>query len=63
MHRRENHNLIPEWFRKLDEIAKKNKHLEFILPIHPNPNVYKHKDLLHHVNVVRPMEYGDLLNF
>ena len=61
MHRRENHELIPEWFRKLDEIAKNNKHLEFILPIHPNPNVYKHKDLLHHVKVVKPMEYSEFI--
>ena len=61
MHRRENHDLIPEWFRKLDEIAKDNKDLEFILPIHPNPNVYKHKDLLRHVKVVKPMQYDEFI--
>jgi len=61
MHRRENHDLIPEWFRQLDEIAKNNKELEFILPIHPNPNVYKHKKLLRNVNVVKPMQYGDFV--
>jgi UDP-N-acetylglucosamine 2-epimerase (non-hydrolysing) len=61
MHRRENHDLIPEWFRQLDEIAKNNKELEFILPIHPNPNVYKHKKLLRNVNVVKPMQYDDFV--
>ena len=61
MHRRENHDLIPEWFKQLDEIAKNNKELEFILPIHPNPNVYKHKKLLRNVNVIDPMQYGDFV--
>jgi UDP-N-acetylglucosamine 2-epimerase (non-hydrolysing) len=61
MHRRENHHLIPEWFAALDELAAENPGLEFILPIHPNPNVYKHREMLQHVKVVNPMDYKDFV--
>ena len=61
MHRRENHKLIPEWFSKFDKLARDNPELEFILPIHPNPNVTKHRDLLEFVTVVEPMPYAEFL--
>ena len=61
MHRRENHHLIPEWFGELDKIAKTHGDLEFILPIHPNPNVIKHRGLLKHVNVVDALEYDEFI--
>ena len=47
---------------KLYEIAKEYKHLEFILPIHPNPEVRKHIDTLSDVTVVEPMEHGDFIS-
>ena len=61
MHRRENHHLIPEWFKQLDTAAKKHSDLEFILPIHPNPNVSKHRGLLKHVKVVDALEYSEFI--
>jgi len=61
LHRRENHDLMENWFNTLDDIAKKHDHLEFIIPIHPNPNVSKHKDLLTNLTVVDPMSHEDLL--
>ena len=61
MHRRENHELVPQWFAKFDKLARDNPKFEFILPIHPNPNVYKHKDLLKHVKVVPAMPYAEFL--
>lgn len=62
MHRRENHENIHEWFTEINELAKKNTELEFILPLHPNPNVQKHKSILTHVNIVEPLNHEDLLN-
>jgi len=62
MHRRENHERMPEWFAKFDKLAQENPEFEFVLPIHPNPNVKKHAHLLEHVNVVEPMKYNDFLN-
>jgi|TARA_Y100000310_G_scaffold112746_1_gene111258 UDP-N-acetylglucosamine 2-epimerase (non-hydrolysing) len=61
MHRRENHLLLPQWFSEIDKLAQENPELEFILPIHPNPNVQKHRHLLKYVNVVEPMAYDDFL--
>jgi len=62
LHRRENHAIMDQWFRDLDDIAKKYKEdLEFILPIHPNPNVSKHRNILQHVNVVEPLSHDDTM--
>lgn len=62
LHRRENHYWIDKWFIELDKLAKKYSHIEFILPIHPNPNVIQHKNLLQNVKVIEPLKYKDLLN-
>lgn len=62
LHRRENHAKMDLWFKAINELAEDNPSLEFILPLHPNPNVKKHASLLPHVTVIEPMEYSDLLN-
>lgn len=61
MHRRENHDKIDLWFTEINELAKSYPNLEFILPIHPNPNVQKHKSLLTNVTVIEPLGHDDLL--
>jgi UDP-N-acetylglucosamine 2-epimerase len=61
MHRRENHDRINEWFKEINELAKSYPDLEFILPIHPNPNVQKYKELLTNVTVINPLAHSDLL--
>jgi UDP-N-acetylglucosamine 2-epimerase (non-hydrolysing) len=50
LHRRENHHIMDRWFSKIDNMAKKYPHINFILPIHPNPNVQKWKHLLKNIN-------------
>jgi UDP-N-acetylglucosamine 2-epimerase (non-hydrolysing) len=60
LHRRENHEMIDEWFTMINSLAKETN-FEFILPIHPNPNVLAKKDLLTHVNVVEPLSHEDLI--
>jgi UDP-N-acetylglucosamine 2-epimerase len=62
LHRRENHDQIDSWFNAINELAKENPDLEFILPIHPNPNVLKHKDILTNVTITEPMNHDDLIN-
>ena len=61
MHRRENHHIIPEWFSAFDKLAKDNPQYNFIIPLHPNPNVKKYKNLLKHVEVVEPMDYNNFI--
>lgn len=61
LHRRENHDQIDVWFNEINNLAKENPELEFILPIHPNPNVLKHRDILTNVTVIEPLTHSDLL--
>jgi UDP-N-acetylglucosamine 2-epimerase len=62
LHRRENHDKIHEWFETINKIAELYPNYEFILPIHPNPNVKQHSNLLTNVNVVDPLSHEELLN-
>ena len=62
MHRRENHYWMDKWFIEINKLAKKHPELEFILPLHPNPNVQKHKHFLTNVNVIDPLSHPDLLD-
>ncbi len=61
LHRRENHHWMDKWFTNINQLAKLNTDLEFILPIHPNPNVQKHKHLLTNINVINPLSHSELL--
>lgn len=63
LHRRENHTQIERWFKEIDELANENPELEFLLPIHPNPNVKKHQSLLKYVKVVDPLSHSDLIDY
>lgn len=61
LHRKENHHWMDNWFNELNKLAIANPYLEFILPIHPNPNVQKWKHLLTDVNVVEPLEHMNMI--
>lgn len=62
LHRRENLTIIKDFFQIISELAEENKELEFILPIHPNPEVRAYKDILKNVKVVEPLKYKDLID-
>lgn len=61
LHRRENHDIMDQWFKEINQIAINNPDLHFIFPIHPNPNVKKHKDILTHVEIVDPIPHDQLV--
>ena len=61
MHRRENHHNMDDWFKAINVLARDYPRYEFIIPLHPNPNVQKHKHLLTDVEVVKPMSHEELL--
>jgi len=62
LHRRENHHWMDKWFIELESLANKYANLEFILPIHPNPNVQIHSNILNKVKVINPLPHNDLLD-
>ena len=61
LHRRENHDKINNWFEIISQIAIANPNIVYTLPIHPNPNVLKHKDLLKNVNIISALPYDQFL--
>ncbi len=63
LHRRENHAIMDELFDELQNIAVGNPDLEFILPIHPNPNVTRHRSRLkaENIRVISPVGYPEML--
>lgn len=67
LHRRENHGLMVKWFNAINSIAYsetfQHDGLEFVLPIHPNPNVKRHEHLLKHVRVKPPMTHKECLDY
>ena len=63
LHRRENFGeRIVKIFNELNELAIIHKNLEFIFPMHPNPNIQKHKAILKNVKIIKPLKYPDLLS-
>lgn len=62
LHRRENHDIIQEWFESINKLAIEHPNIKFILPIHPNPNVKKYKNILTNVEVIEPLSHNELLD-
>jgi len=62
MHRRENQAQMKDWFLVINHLAGEHPDLEFILPLHPNPNVCKHEYLLRDVTVVDPLPYDKCID-
>jgi len=61
MHRRENHQIIPEWFAEFEKLADDNPQLQFVFISHPNPNVQKHLNKLKSVKVISPLPHHKLI--
>ncbi|MEM1124515.1 MAG: UDP-N-acetylglucosamine 2-epimerase (non-hydrolyzing) [Bacteroidota bacterium] len=58
LHRRENQGeRMVQMFQQLEQLATQHPELEFIFPMHPNPNVQKHRHLLNKVKVMAPLNY------
>jgi len=63
MHRRENHSTMKDWFKQINNIAENHKDLQFYIPLHPNPNVYRHKNLLSNLSVIKPLSHNKFMQF
>jgi UDP-N-acetylglucosamine 2-epimerase (non-hydrolysing) len=61
LHRRNNLSIMKEWFTIINKLAIENPELEFILPIHPNPDIQIHKNCLTHVQVCQPLSHDNLI--
>jgi UDP-N-acetylglucosamine 2-epimerase len=61
LHRRENHDNMDKWFAKINDIAQLFPQFRFVIPLHPNPNVQKHRHLLTKVEVIEPLPHNELM--
>ena len=63
LHRRENHIYMDKLFDEIQLLALGNPDLEIILPIHPNPNIQKHRKRLSasNIRVIDPVGYPEML--
>ena len=63
LHRRDNHELMEKWFQKIEILANKYEDIEFLIPLHPNPNVQKHRGIFNKVKVVESMAHEELIEY
>lgn len=63
MHRRDNHDIMDQWFNEIEIIANKYPNIEFMIPLHPNPNVQKHKHIFKKVKVCEPMSHTQIIDY
>jgi len=65
IHRRENHKQMRAIFNELNEAATNHPAIQFIFPIHPNPNVQKFRTLLKgdNLRVIEPVGYPEMLRY
>lgn len=62
LHRRDNIPIMDKWFSKIEDLAILNPDLEFIIPLHPNPDVKKHKNIFKKVKVIDPLPHDELID-
>jgi UDP-N-acetylglucosamine 2-epimerase (non-hydrolysing) len=61
LHRRENWHLIRGFFSAIEVLALKYPECEFIIPVHPNPDIRAAAaDCFHHVRVIEPLDHRAL---
>tara|TARA_R110001592_G_scaffold307409_1_gene581229 strand:- start:245 stop:1231 length:987 start_codon:yes stop_codon:yes gene_type:complete len=62
LHRRENLPILQQWFTEINNLAMEYHDLKFTIPLHPNPAIQKHKNILANLNVVDPLPYSKMVN-
>ena len=61
LHRNENLPIIKDWLSEIDKIAEKNKDIEFIYPIHPNPIIKTEANNCKYIKKIDPLQHSELI--
>ncbi len=61
IHRRNNIEIVKEWFTEFEKLANQYSNVRFILPLHPNPEIQTHKNIFNNVEVIDPIEHIKLI--
>jgi UDP-N-acetylglucosamine 2-epimerase (non-hydrolysing) len=62
LHRNENIDIIEDWINKIDNLASKYKNIEFIFPVHPNPQINNAVKNIKHITLLKPLQHNELIN-
>lgn len=63
LHRRENIKNMGTYFSQINAIAKEFPQYNYILPMHPNPDIQAYRKILSEkINVVKPLPHDELIN-
>ena len=54
---------MERWFTEIDSLAAKMPDYEFLLPIHPNPEIKKHQNIFKFVKVTKHLDHDKLINY
>jgi len=60
LHRREKWEEMDSWYKIIDRLAQDWPSYSFVFPMHPSPEVRRHKDFLKHVKVIEPLDYTEM---
>jgi len=61
LHRRKNVENIHEWFKELEAIATDLPEYDFVIALHPNPEIQKHAGILKNVQKIQPQTHKDTI--
>src|ERR1035437_386696 len=61
LHRRENNNIIKNWFLEIENLSNKNNKYNFIFIAHPNPNIQNNLNIFKNVKVINPLSYEKMI--
>lgn len=62
LHRRENHDMLKNWYEEISKCAKTLTDWKFTVISHPNPNVQNNLKYLEGVNIIPPIKHDDMLD-
>lgn len=62
LHRRENIINIKSWFKEINNLARIYNDYDFIFPMHPNPLIQQHRNILSEVRVVNPLKHKNFID-
>ena len=60
LHRRENWDKIKNFFEVIEELANIYTDYNFVIPIHPNPEIMKLQTIFNRVKVINPLPHSDM---
>jgi UDP-N-acetylglucosamine 2-epimerase (non-hydrolysing) len=60
LHRRENLHLLPDFFEAIEALAARHTDLKFIIPLHPNPQIQRLRNIFKCVHVVEALPHDEM---